>query len=189
VNLANAAGAVIGDGQGVGTIVDDDGPRTVTLGAFHDATIVQGSPDANAGSAATLEADNSPVKHAMVAFDASELAGQSVTSARIRLRCVDSSSFGGDFRLTGLGWTEGSVTWNNAPPAGASAGVLRSVTNGAFVEVDVTLAVRQAVAAGEDIAFRVTSTSTDGADYASAEHGSLPGPQLLLDLSGPAATP
>jgi hypothetical protein len=91
---------------------------------------------------------------------------------------VDSSSNGGDFaRTVGTSWGENSVTWNNAPAIdGAAAPVSKgSVTAGTTTEVDLTSLV-----SGGVLSLRVTSPSSNGADYSSKE-GATP-PQLVLTL-------
>ncbi|MGH2720935.1 MAG: DUF7594 domain-containing protein [Actinomycetota bacterium] len=159
--------------------------ETAVVAATDDATVAQGSPSATAGSATTLEVDNSPVSHALVRFDLAAFRGRAITSARLRLRCTNSSNAGGVIRLSGTAWSEASVTWNTAPAAGATAATLGGVSSGQTYEVDLTAAV---VAAAADpaaaIGLRITSGSTDGADYASGEHTSLPGPQLVV-VAGP----
>src|SRR6185295_846520 len=83
-----------------------------------DAYIASGSPSTNAGSAITLQVDNSPIKHFLIKFNVSGLNGQQVTSAKLRLYNVDPASKGGDFyAVNDNSWQEETVTWNNAPAA------------------------------------------------------------------------
>ena len=62
VNLSNAVGATIGDNQGVGTIVNDNAPPTVTLA-------LSGSPLAEDGGVATVTATLSAVSGQTVTVD------------------------------------------------------------------------------------------------------------------------
>ncbi|MGH2689699.1 MAG: DUF7594 domain-containing protein [Actinomycetota bacterium] len=159
--------------------------ETVAIAAAADATVAQASPSATAGSATKLEVDNSPVSHVLVRFDLTPFRGRAVTSARLRLRCTNSSNAGGVVRLADAAWSEATVDWATAPAAGATLATLGSVSSGQSYEVDLTAAVAAAVAdPAAAIGLRITSSSGDGADYASGEHTSLPGPQLVV-VSGP----
>ena len=151
---------------------------TVQLIATDDATIQQASPTTNYGRASTLEVDNSPVKNVLLRFDLSSVGTQTVTRAVLRLRVTDSSSMGGSFgRLAAGSWNEGAVTWNTAPAVDTSVApvLLGSVTSGTTVDVDVTRLVN-----GSTLGLRVSSTSSNGADYSSRE-GTF-APQLVLTL-------
>jgi hypothetical protein len=100
-----------------------------------------------------------------------------VTSAKLRLRCVDPATSGGDFhRLLDTSWSETSVNWNNAPAAEpAVVSSLGAVVAGSWYEVDLPF-----VAADGTYAVRVTSTSTNGADYSSREGAFAP--QLVVGV-------
>ena len=106
------------------------------------------------------------------------LAGsKTVTNATLRLYCVNSSPMGGEFRSVSTSdWTEGTVTWNNAPSFGSTASTLGSVSSGNWYTVNVTSLV------GGDGTFSigVTSTNSDGADYTSAEGTGGFAPQLIV---------
>ena len=142
----------------------------------HDAYVSLEAPATNYGSATKLEVDNSPVKHFLMRFTVSGLGGRPVRSAKLRLHAVDPASKGGDFRaVADTSWTQSAVTWNNAPAANATPfATLGAVAVGSWYEVDLTSLVK----ADGEVSLRVTSTSSDGADYYSKE-GSLP-PQLLV---------
>lgn len=174
------------------------GGRTVTLTAVADATVTAASPSKAAGSAHSLEVDNSPRIDFLIKFDVSELAQESVARGFLSLVTVNSSDSGGHFAVVGSAWEETTVTWENAPDGGTHAASLAAVTMGEYAadprvgsapptpdrRLEVTSAVQQALADGAvTITFRVTSSSRDGADYASREHPSLSPPQLIVDLS------
>jgi len=126
----------------------------------------------------TLQVDDSPVKHTLLKFTVAGTAGRTITSAKLRLNCLDGSGVGGVFyRVANTSWSEGTVTWNTAPAADATSfASLGSVAAGAWYEVNVPF-----VSGDGTYAIRTTSTSTNGADYSSKE-GSSP-PQLVLTLS------
>ena len=72
-------------------------------------------------------------------------------------------------------WSESTVTWNNAPATDGSVApvVVGSVSAGTTIEVDVTPLLN-----GNVLSLRVTSPSSNGADYSSKE-GAAP-PQLAV---------
>lgn len=146
------------------------------LAPTDDAYIRPAAPDENTGTATTLQVDNSPVKDILLRFDLSGVSG-TITSARLRLNVLDSSSVGGVFRRTSPSWSESTVTWNNAPAADTTVGPvsLGTVSAGTTVEVDVTSLI-----SGTSLSLRASSTSSNGADYSSKE-GAV-APQLVLTV-------
>ena len=114
-------------------------------------------------------------------FSVSGVGGRQVQSARLRLYAVAPSGSGGDFhRLANTSWTEGALTWNNAPPADAAVvASLGAVQVGAWYEVGVT-----ALVTGDGVvSLRVTSGSSNGADYASTEGAVGFAPQLVVTVA------
>jgi len=91
---------------------------------------------------------------------------------------VDPSDNGGDFYRTADAWNQGTVTWRNAPaPDTARIASLGSVSAGVWYEIDVT-----SVIVGDGVvSLRVSSLSSNGADYSSKE-GANP-PQLVISFS------
>ena len=124
--------------------------------------------------------DNSPVKHFLLKFDVSGLNGQPVTRAVVRLYNVDASTGGGDFYpVSDTTWQEETVTWNTAPAAGTSQlASLGAVNPGLWYEVDLT----SFITGDGTYSLRITSLSTNGADYSSKE-GAQP-PQLVITVDG-----
>ena len=121
------------------------------------------------------------MKNFLLKFSISGLGGRQVQSARLRLYAVDPSGSGGGFhRLANTAWTEGTVTWNNAPAADATAlASLGAVQVGAWYEVNVT-----ALVTGDGaVALRVTSGSSNGADYSSTEGAAGFAPQLVVTVA------
>ena len=153
-------------------------PQTLTFAAVADATVRSDTPATNYGGATILEVDNSPVQDLLVKFTVTVPAGKTVTSAKLRLYDVEASVKGGDvYRTASTGWTEGAVTWSNAPAADATPlGGLAAVAVNTWYEVDV----KQAVAGSATYGFRMRSPNTDGADYRSKEGGSATAPQLVI---------
>jgi Zn-dependent metalloprotease len=145
---------------------------------IEDAYIASGSPATNYGSATTLQVDNSPIKHFLLKFDVSGLNGKQVVSAKLRLYNVDPSSKGGDFyAVSDNTWQEETLTWNNAPVALTNLlASLGSVSANNWYEVDIT----SLITGDGTYSLRISSTSSDGADYSSKEGANLP--QLVITL-------
>ena len=156
------------------------GPTTATYTAtlVGDATLDATNPTVNAGASTRLVVDNSPVNDFLLRFSRPTGSCNEVTSATLKLVSADGSNRGGDFYTTGATWAEGTVTWDNAPARGALLNSLGAVSTTNTYTVDVTQGV---TTAGGDIAFRVASTSSDGARYYSKEDpNTVARPQLTI---------
>ena len=93
----------------------------------------------------------------------------------------DGSSKGGDLRAAENSWTEGTVTWSNAPTAtGAILGSLGSVSANKTYTIDVT----PAVVADGVVSFRLINRSSNGARYLSKEGSTTQPPQLAITCGG-----
>jgi hypothetical protein len=151
---------------------------SLTFLPIEDAYVVSGSPTTTYGSATTLQVDNSPIKHFLIKFDVSGLNGKQVVRAKLRLYNVDPSSKGGDFyAVSDNSWQEETLTWNNAPVAQTTlVGSIGSVSANNWYEVDLT----SLITGDGTYSLRITSTSSDGADYSSKE-GANP-PQLVITI-------
>ena len=151
---------------------------SLTFLPVEDAYIASGSPTTNYGSATTLQVDNSPIKHFLIKFDVTGLNGGQVVSAKLRLYNVDPASKGGDFyAVNDTSWQEETLTWNNAPAALTNLiASLGSVSANNWYEIDIT----SLISGDGTYSLRISSTSSDGADYSSKE-GANP-PQLVITL-------
>jgi len=175
----DAAGNVSAASTAVNVTTPSAGSTLVFL-PTDDAYVEQGLPTSNFGGATSIRVDNSPVRQSLLKYAVTGVGTRTVVSAKLRLYCTNPSGFGGDFRTTTSGWSEGTVTWNTAPAAGAtSLATLGSVTSGVWYEVNVT----GAVAADGTVSFRVVSPSTDGAWYSSKEGTSGFAPQLVVSVA------
>ncbi len=171
-------------------VYDEVGNLLKTIGANRqilsftptdDAYIEQANPNSNFGSATTLLVDNSPVRQILLKFNIAGVGSAQVVSAKLRMYDVDASNKGGDFyKTTTSTWSEGTVTWNNAPATtGSAIATLGSVSANTWYQVDLTSGVT-----GDGVlSLRVTSTSSDGADYTSKEGTSWFKPQLIVTIS------
>ncbi len=153
---------------------------TVVFTPVADAQIDQANPDANFGSAPIFSVDGRPVRDGLLKFDV-DVGANEITGVTLRVYCQDPSSAGGVFfGAAGTpSWDEGTVTWANAPPAGASYGSLGAVTAGTWYEVDLT----QLVTANGIYSLRIKNSSTNGADYATKEGTAGFAPQLVVDVA------
>ena len=153
-------------------------PTTLTFVPVDDATIRESRPTRNYGSSSVLEVDASSRKDVLLGFDVTGVASATITSVTLRLYNVDSSSSGGDFAIvTDTSWTEGTVTWANAPAAdGGTLGSLGSVSSGNWYELDVT----PLVTGDGPVSIRISSTNSNGADYSSKEHSNGNAPELVI---------
>jgi hypothetical protein len=150
----------------------------VTFTPTADAYVQADAPSSNYGASTQIVNDNSPVKNLLLKFEVTGLSGRTILSARLRLYCLDPSSVGGDFwPVDDTNWSETNVTWNTAPAAGAlKIGSIGAVVAGNSYELDVTSLI-----GGDGIySIKGTSTSSDGAYYASKERANPP--QLLITV-------
>ena len=149
----------------------------LTFSPSDDAYIRKSSGSTNYGGATTIQSDNSPVKNGLLKFTVTGIGTKKVTSAKLRLYCVDSSSKGGDFfRVIDTSWLENSVTWNTAPISETTRfATLGSVSRGRWYEVSVPFINGDGV-----YSIKINSTSSNGADYSSKEAGTSRSPQLNI---------
>ena len=171
------------------TVTTTAGDPTLTFAASDDTYVQASSPTVTAGNATTLQVDNSPVKNILLKFNVSGLVGKQVTGARLRLHDTDPSPNGGAFFQTVTSsWSEGTATWDNAPAtSGSAVASLGPVSAGTWYEVDLS-----SVVTGDGaVSLRITSPSSDGANYASSEGTTGLGPQLIVSYlaSGDTARP
>jgi chitodextrinase len=155
------------------------GTTTLILTPTDDASVYSDSPSTNFGSSSTVEADGSPVKNFLMRFAVTGVGFKQVLDAKLRLYCVDSSSgSGGDFRAaTSNAWSEWTVTWGSAPAASSTVlGSLGAVSSGRWYEVGI----RSLITGDGTYSLRVSSPSSDGADYSSSEGSSSLAPQLIV---------
>jgi hypothetical protein len=172
-----------------GNASDESAPATVTTPASSttftftptdDAYVDQTAPSSNFGASSRIVADGSPVNDALVRFVVTTGACP-VASATLTLTVGTSSSDGsvrgGDLHATGTSWSEGLVTWANAPAAQPTTlASLGAVSGGATISIPVT-----AVVTGDGaVAFRLTNPSTDGARYFSKEGSATQQPKLVV---------
>ncbi len=153
-------------------------PATLTLNPTDDANIVQNSPGSNYGTGATLYVTSgAPVYNYLMKFNVTGVNGRRVTSAKLKLYVKDGSTTGGSFYPVGSSWSEGAVTWNNAPVATASPVFsLPAVSGSTYVMVDLA----SLITGDGSYSLRSNSTDANSAGYASKEDVNKP--QLILTV-------
>ena len=163
--------------------LEDPPPSKVTLTASADAYVDSAQPANNFGNAASLQVDTWPsTLRSYVRFDVPTLAGK-VKRAAVRLYVTDPSPDGPKLATTTTNWSEGAITWNNAPAASTVLGDVGAVTKNTWIEYDVTSRVTGAGA----YAFALLPDNADGADFA-ARTAANP-PTLVLDVDGGTTEP
>jgi PKD repeat protein len=149
--------------------------KIVTAAA--DAKTSFSKPTVNYGSASDLRvrAGSGPYR-SYLRVDVSGLTGP-VSRARLRLYVDGGSDDGGTVYSLSNAWSEGSITWNTAPPLGPAFASFGAVDSGNWVELDITPAIN-----GNGIfSFGMASTTSDSAYYGSRE--SAHPPQLVIETA------
>jgi chitodextrinase len=177
VSAVDTAGNVSGPSNTA--TVTTPAPSTMTLNPVADASIYAATPTTNAGTRTTIQTDNDPITHFLLKFTVSGVGTSKVTGAKLRLYNTDSATFGGSFaRVADTTWGENTVNWSNAPAADTTPlATLGSVSSSTWYEVDIT----SLITGDGTYSLRVSSTSSNGADYSSREGTNKP--QLVLTIS------
>jgi chitodextrinase len=163
------------------TVTTPAGASTFTFTPTDDAYVDQVSASTNFGSATRIASDHSPVDDALMKFTVAT-GGCTIASAKLSLTVgsssSDASAKGGDLHSTvSTSWSEGSVTWANAPAANAATiASLGAVTVG----TTYSLVVTPAVTGDGVVSFRLSNTSSDGARFFSKEGSSTQQPKLTV---------
>ena len=154
---------------------------TITRDATNDATVRGGtSGTINYGTAATLEtkggSDANLVRKAYLQFDLTGIT--SVTNATVRLfgYLADSSKATAVnlLAVSDDSWTEGAITFNNAPATGAVVATQTVTgqyeTHAAVYDFDITAYLQAAIAAGKTtVSLAITTTAGVRVAFASSE--------------------
>lgn len=152
------------------------GPPGVTFAALDDSFVDKATPNTARGTIASLADIRTDTnrQRSYLKFTVTGLTG-TVSSVRLRLWVIDGTDDGAAWYATGNGWSESTLTWNNAPLV--TGGVLADpgvVTIGTWLELDVTAYVR----GNGTFSFGAIPMSANAEKFSSAE-GSTP-PQLVV---------
>ena len=116
--VAVDAAGNISDASNTATATTPAPSSVLTFTPTADTYVQSDKATSNFGSATTISTDNSPIKHMLLKFAVSGVGSRSISSVKLRLYCIDPSSFGGNFRrVADTSWSEFGVTWNTAPAA------------------------------------------------------------------------
>jgi hypothetical protein len=185
IKAVDAAGNVSGVSN-TASVTTPVAPSTLTFTPTADAYVRSDFPTTNYGTDTQLITDGSPAQNAFLKFSVSGVGTLTVTSAKLRLYCINPSPFGGEFRrATSSSWSESTINWGNAPASGTTVyGTLGAVASSTWYEVDLG----SAIAGDGTYTIKISSTSTDGAAYSSKEGTAGFAPQLILSLGTSSAT-
>lgn len=155
---------------------------TLSFAPIDDAHVQADQPTTNYGSTSGLSVDNGPVKHILLKFTVAGIGAGTVSSAKLRIYCTNPASNGGQLRrVPNNSWSESSVTWNTAPASdSALLATVGAVLTNTWYEIDVT----SLIAGDGTYSIRISSTSSDGADYVSSEGTAALRPALVVTTSG-----
>jgi hypothetical protein len=160
---------------------------TVVLEDLDDAFVSDGSPGAGFGGAASLEVDTwADRKRSFIKPGGlgGIPPGSDVVSAQLVLEIHDA----GDVVLLAeplSDWSEGSITYSNAPSSGAAFESIPAQISGA-VAIDVTELVQRWVDGDPIRGVALEPTSSNGVQIRSAEYSDPPSrPRLVIEVVAP----
>lgn len=192
VGCGDGVSTAAGDGESdLDFDLDSEAQESALSSSFSlvaDSWVRSGSSvNSNKGTLAVLYADaldsGGAERRIFLKFNVLSTGGQAIESARVRLACVSGSAAGGSLHgVQDTAWDELALTWNNQPPIGPVLATQGVVTPGAWVEFDVTPAVRGPGL----VSFALTTASDDEVQYAARE-ATAGRPQLVLTFAPPAA--
>ena len=158
---------------------------TTVLTPVADAAIRSDRPATNFGSADRLVADRSPKTKSFLRFEVTGLASPP-TGARLRLWVTNKSSNGPEVRPVTSTWDETTLTYATRPSVGSKIDDVGKVSANRWLEYDVGALV----AGNGTVEMALVGDSSDGADFASREDGTVAHrPQLVVEAPGVAPPP
>ena len=145
-NLFFMASLLVGNTGVLGTrLVAPSSAAAGTFTPVADAYVISTSASTNYGSAATLRVDGSPVTNSYLRFVVSSLNGATVQAASLHIYANSANTTGFSVKaVSNNSWAENTITYSNAPAAGASLNSSTAIAAGSWVTVDVTSYVKAA---------------------------------------------
>jgi hypothetical protein len=149
-------------------------PPRLALTASMDATIREEAPASAFGDLDRLAVDAAPLEASLLRFDVTGIGGaDGPLRTTLRLYATNGSSDGGRISLVPSDWDETDATWDRhgppladgAPAPGAVVADIGEVRPDRWVEIDLGALV----GADGPYSLLITSTTGNGADYASRE--------------------
>jgi chitodextrinase len=132
------------------------------------------------GSDTILNIDGSPERDVLIKFTVTGVQARTVTSAKIRLYVgSDNSDAGGNFyKVSDTSWSEGSVSWSNAPTYASSPfGSIGATLPNMWYEVDAS----SFITSDGVYSVRIKTPNSNGSSYYSKEASSNH-PELVLTV-------
>jgi fibronectin type 3 domain-containing protein len=161
---------------------------TFTFNAAADSYVDSALPTTNFGSGTALRFDASPQQVAYLRFDLSGVVG-TIDRVTLRLYALTNHPKGCTVHpVADTSWTEGGLTWNNAPPRGAGVATCGALSANTWHEVNLTAA---GLVTGNDALSVALVAANNTAASLSSRQGTAP-PQLIVETSEappPDATP
>jgi hypothetical protein len=158
---------------------------TITLSPVADSYVRADQPTANFGTTTSLRVDNDPVSVSYLKFD---VQGLTAAPTRATLKVVSPISSTTPINAKSVAdttWTETGVTYNNAPPVGASLASDTPSTTNDVLTFDVT----SRVTGNGLVSIALDTTSSTSKSPPSRENPTVAyRPQLVID-TGTTATP
>jgi parallel beta-helix repeat protein len=180
-NMYNGNVTVTGGGGGGGGGSGGSG-GAAALAPTDDSYVRDGSnADKNYGTDTMLyvKTDSSgSERNAYLKFDLSGVG--SVTSAKLRVYGYASAATVLTAYQTADGWSEGSITWNNAPAAGSAINSVSMNTTQQYYEIDVTSYVSAQANGDKTASFVLQESAGKYTQINSSENASNP-PQLVIN--------
>jgi len=152
--------------------------NTFTFTPLSDSYVNESSPTTNYGTSSALRTDASPIVRSYLRFNVQGLNG---TITRVTLRVYANSASSTGYNVNSVAdntWNELTITYNNAPPVGGSAGSSGALSAGVWTMVDVT----SLVTGNGQVSLALTTTNNTAISFASRESGAN-APQLIVETS------
>ena len=161
--------------------------NTFKIGPSDDAFVFRTTDSMNYGKDVDLKVDmDEGYTKSYLRFDLSRVHIDAVSSAKLRLYATLSSPSGGMFiTVTDSDWNEGTITYNNAPPAdGIPLGMLDNVEAGKWYELDLT----DTITKSEPLTICILGNHKDKVMYSSKDGPHSPEIVLTLEEFVPLTT-
>ena len=141
-----------------------------------DSYVRANHPHTNYGNTQAIFVDGSPVVRGYVSFDQSG-PRSTISRATVRLYSLSTSSEGIQLRATTSGWSEGGITYENAPPVGRLVSLSGALQTDHWVSLDVTSYVRRNAGSIPLVLVAIGPTALTLASRSDQEHA----PRLVVE--------
>jgi hypothetical protein len=183
--VTTAAAVLLATLAAVGILATSASATSITVNTTADAYIESDTPDTNYGTATQVSVRAPSDKPELISYLQFTVSGLTAAPAGVQLQLYSyaQSATGLQVWTSSSTWTESAITWNTAPPRGATmvASMPNMVLN-AWASADVS----NVVTGNGTYTFVLTTTSTLSKQMASREVGGK-APRLSINTSGPSA--